>query len=181
MRLIGVDGFSGAGKTTLASELLAVEPALTVVSLESFYLGWDGLAAGPRRAHEQVVLPLTGGEVPVVEPWDWRHDRLAPPRPRPVGPLTVLEGCGAGARPLRDGFSLLIWVDADPAERERRLHAREDWELYAPHRAAFEHQERALAAAQGSRAAADLSVTRGPDGEWLTGRPDGSGSVPSRP
>ena len=114
VRLLGIDGFSGAGKTTLAVELRRADPTVTVLSLETFYLGWDGLAAGPRRAHEQLVGPLTRGEVPVVEPWDWRHDRVAPRRRRPVGPLVVLEGCGAGAQPLRAALSLLVWVDADP-------------------------------------------------------------------
>ena len=181
VRLLGVDGFSGAGKTTLATDLHRADPTLTVLEIETFYLGWDGLAAGPRRAHEQVVLPLERGEVPVVEPWDWRHDRVARPRRRPVGPVVVLEGCGAGARPLRDAFSLLVWVDADPAEREHRLHDRDDWESYAPHRAAFERQEQALAATEGTRAAADVVVTRASDGTWLRGRPDDPESVRSGP
>jgi hypothetical protein len=150
-----------------------------VLSIETFYLGWEGLAAGPPRAHEQVVLPLIRGDVPVVEPWDWRHDRVAHPRPRPVGPVVVLEGCGAGARPLRDAFSLLVWVDAEPAERERRLHARDDWALYAPHRSTFERQEQELAATEGTRAAADVVVTHAVDGTWFTSdaHPDGMGTV----
>jgi hypothetical protein len=168
VRLLGIDGFSGAGKTTLAVELRRADPTVTVLSLETFYLGWDGMAAGPGRAVAQLVAPLTRGEVPVVEPWDWRHDRVAVPRRRPVGPLVVLEGCGVGARPLRGALSLLVWVDADPADRERRLHARDDWPVYAPHRAAFERQEQALAAADGTRAAADVVVTRGGDGSWTT-------------
>jgi hypothetical protein len=179
VRLIGVDGFSGAGKTTLAVDLRRADPTLTVLSVETFYLGWEGLAAGPRRARDQVVLPLSRGDVPVVEPWDWRHDRVAPARPRPVGPVVVLEGCGAGARSLRDALSLLVWVDADPAERERRLRARDDWALYAPHRASFERQEQELAAADGTRAAADVVVTRAADGTWFAAdaHPDGMGTV----
>jgi uridine kinase len=179
--VLGVDGFSGAGKTTLATDLRRADPTLTVLSLETFYLGWDGLAAGPPRAHEQLVLPLRRGEVPVVEPWDWRHDRVAPARPRPVGPVVVLEGCGAGARPLRDAFSLLVWVDADPAVRERRLLERDDREIYAPHRARFERQEQDLAAAEGTRAAADVVVTRASDGTWFTGRHGHPESVRSGP
>jgi hypothetical protein len=69
-RVLGVDGFSGAGKTTLADDLRRIAPTLSVLSLETFYLCWDGLAAGPQRAYEQVVVPLSRGEVPVVEPWD---------------------------------------------------------------------------------------------------------------
>ena len=166
VRLVGIDGFSGAGKTTLAMALRRADPTVTVLSLETFYLGWAGLAAGPGRAAHQVVAPLARGEVPVVEPWDWRHDRVAPPRRRPVGPLVVVEGCGAGVPPLRGALSLLVWVDAEPAERECRLHARDDWAVYAPHRAAFERQEQALAATHGTRAAADVVVTRAADGSW---------------
>jgi hypothetical protein len=182
VRLLGIDGFSGAGKTTLALDLRRADPTVTVLSIETFYLGWEGLAAGPRRAHEQLVEPLRRGEVPVVEPWDWRHDRVAAPRRRPVGPLVVVEGCGTGAPPLREALSLLVWVDADPDERERRLHARDDWAVYAPHRAAFERQEQALAAAHGTRGAADLVVTRAEDGrltsptdsdEWVRSGRDG--------
>jgi hypothetical protein len=172
VRLLGIDGFSGAGKTTLALALRRADPTLTMLSLETFSLGWDGLAAGPERAHQQLVEPLTRGDVPVVEPWDWRHDRVAPPRRRPVGPVVVVEGCGVGARPLRDALSLLVWVDADPAERERRLRDRDDWPVYEPHRAAFERQEQALAAAHGSRAAADVVVTLCPSG-WVRSGGDG--------
>lgn len=181
VRLLGVDGFSGAGKTTLALDLRRADPTVTVLSLEIFYLGWEGLAAGPRRARDQLVGPLDRGEVPVVEPWDWRHDVVAAPRRLPVGPLVVLEGCGAGARVLRDAFSLLVWVDADPAAREHRLHARDDWAAYAPHRATFERQEQTLAAVEGTRGAADVVVTRTADGRWLTGRPGGGESVRSGP
>ena len=182
VRLLGIDGFSGAGKTTLALDLRRADPTVTVLSIETFYLGWEGLAAGPRRAHAQLVEPLRRRDVPVVEPWDWSHDRVAAPRRRPVGWLVVVEGCGAGAPPLREALSLLVWVDADPAERERRLHARDDWAVYAPHRAAFERQEQALAATHGTRAAADVVVTRDVDGrltsptdsdEWVRSGRDG--------
>ncbi|HEY2190692.1 MAG TPA: hypothetical protein VGH76_00120 [Actinomycetospora sp.] len=156
------------GKTSLALHLRRADPTITVLSLETFYLGWEGLAAGPRRAVEQLVEPLGRGEVPVVEPWDWRHDRVSCPRRRPVGSLVVLEGCGAVARPLRDALDLAVWVDADPAERERRLRDRDDWAVYAPHRDSFARQEQELAATAGSRAAADLVVTRSADGTWST-------------
>jgi hypothetical protein len=182
VRMLGIDGFSGAGKTTLALDLRRADPTTTVLSIETFYLGWDGLAAGPRRAREQLADPLRRGEVPVVEPWDWRHDRVAAPRRRPVGALVVVEGCGTGAPPLREALSLLVWVDADPDERERRLRGRDDWTVYAPHRAAFERQEQALAATHGTRAAADVVVTRAADGrlssptsgdEWVRSWRDG--------
>lgn len=178
--LVVVDGFSGAGKTTLAAELRRAgasaatgddaDRSITVQSIEAFYLGWDGLAAGPDRAYAQLVEPLARGEVPVVSPWDWRHDRVAPPHRRVVSGLLVVEGVGAAARPLRDAASLSVWVDAGPDERERRLARRADWADYRPYRAAFERQEQALAAAEGTRDAVDVVLRR--DAElWVRSGP----------
>ncbi|MFC5060894.1 uridine kinase family protein [Actinomycetospora atypica] len=161
-----VDGFSGAGKTTLATELRRADRSVTVQSIEAFYLGWDGLAAGPGRAYAQLVEPLARGEVPMVAPWDWRHDRVAPARRRVVSGLLVVEGVGAAARPLRDAASLSVWVDAEPDERERRLAGRADWADYRPRRAAFERQEQALAAEEGTRDAVDV-VLRRERGMWV--------------
>ena len=58
--LIAVDGFSGAGKTTLATELAAALRAHHTVSLfhlEDVYPGWDGLADGIAYFSEQVAAP----------------------------------------------------------------------------------------------------------------------------
>ena len=76
----------------------------------------------------------------------------------------VLEGCGAGARRLRELQDLTIWVDADPEERETRLRRREDWPLYAPHREAFEQAEQELARRDRTREEADVVLRVTPDG-----------------
>lgn len=182
-RLVGVDGFSGSGKTTLATALAACD-GVTVVSIEMFYRGWSGLADGVGRALEQLVEPLVRGGTPVVRPWDWDHDREGPPtRPDLPGDVVVLEGCGAGARPLRRHQALTVWVHADPAVREERLRARDDWPVHAPHRAAWERRERLLEERERTAAAADLVVSLDPDGavhvigpaaegpDWVRSRP----------
>lgn len=161
-----MDGFSGAGKTTLARELRRADRDVTVQSIEAFYLGWDGLVAGPGRAAEQLVDPLRRGVVPEVAPWDWRRGEVAPARRRVVSGLLVLEGVGAAARPLREAASLSVWVDTPAAERDARLRERDDWATYAPHRAAFEAQEQALAVSEGTRDAVDLVVTHD-GGKWV--------------
>lgn len=162
-RLVGVDGFSGSGKTTLAAALGA-RPGVTVVSLEIFSPGWSGLAAGVGRALDQLVVPLLRGETPVVRPWDWEHDREGVPTRLEASGVVVLEGCGAGAGALRRHQDLTVWVEADAAARDRRLRARGDWALYAPHRSAWGHQEQALEARERTAAHADLVVTVDPDG-----------------
>ncbi|GAA4885106.1 hypothetical protein [Actinomycetospora straminea] len=166
--LIGVDGFSGAGKTALAGDL-AQHDEVTVVSVEEFYLGWEGLAEAPARALAGLVEPLHHGETPRWRPWDWEHDREGPEQERPVTTrVVVLEGCGAGARALREHQALTVWVDADPSVRERRLRTREDWPLYAPHRDAWRRTEQALAEREELPGAADLVVRRHPDGSLDT-------------
>ncbi|GAA4783633.1 hypothetical protein GCM10023200_16380 [Actinomycetospora chlora] len=162
--LVGIDGFSGAGKTALAQDLARHED-VSVVSIEEFYLGWEGLEVGPERARAGLVEPLRERRTPRWRAWDWDHDREGPERDRPVRtPVVVLEGCGAGARVLREHQALTVWVDADPDERERRLRAREDWALYAPHRDVWRAREEALAVREGLPEGADLVVRRHPDG-----------------
>ena len=162
--LVGVDGFSGAGKTAL-SEALGRREGIQVVSIEEFYPGWDGLAQGPARAVEGLVEPLRDRRTPRWRSWDWEHDREGAETERPLpGPVVVLEGCGAGARVLRAHQALTVWVDAAPQERERRLREREDWPLYEPHREAWQHREHALAVQEGLPEAADALVRYHPDG-----------------
>lgn len=162
--LVGIDGFSGAGKTALAEDL-ARHDEITVVSIEEFYVGWAGLAEGPARAVAGLVEPLRRGETPRWRPWDWEHDTEGPAQDRPLSStVVVLEGCGAGARVLREHEALTVWVDADAQEREGRLRDREDWPLYAPHRDAWRRTEQALAEREGLPGAADVVVRRRADG-----------------
>ncbi|MFC5136953.1 hypothetical protein ACFPK1_01800 [Actinomycetospora rhizophila] len=162
--LVGVDGFSGAGKTALAEDL-AVHSDITVISIEEFYLGWAGLAEGPARAVAGLVEPLRRGEHPRWRAWDWEHGTEGPERERPIRTrVVVLEGCGAGARVLRGHEALTVWIDADPDEREGRLRDREDWPLYAPHRDAWWRAEHGLAEREGLPGAADVVVRRGANG-----------------
>lgn len=170
--LVGIDGFSGAGKTVLA-QLLGEQPGIAVVSIEEFFLGWTGLAAGIERARHGLVEPLRRGETPCWRPWDWVRGEEGEPQPRPITmPVVLLEGCGAGARSLREVQAATWWVDATAEERERRLRAREDWPEYAAHRESWRRQEQELADAEDTPDSADLVL------RW---RVDGSLSVATSP
>ena len=166
--LVGIDGFSGAGKTALAEDL-GEHGDIAVVSIEEFYLGWAGLAEGPGRAVDGLVEPLRRGATPRWRAWDWEHGAEGPERERPLtARVVVLEGCGAGARVLRVHEAHTVWVDATPHEREGRLRSREDWPLYAPHRDAWRRTEQALAEREGLPGAADVVVRRRADGSVET-------------
>jgi hypothetical protein len=145
LRLVTVDGFSGAGKTQLAGALAAALGGAPVVHLDDLYPGWDGLAAAVPLAVEWVATPLVAG----------RFAQWVLTRPAEV---VLLEGCGAGTGALRPYTSTAIWVRASAAARDRRLRARPDWAGYAPHRDRWAAQESALHGADRTWEHADVVV-----------------------
>ncbi|GHD16268.1 adenylate kinase [Nocardiopsis kunsanensis] len=148
VRVVAVEGRSGAGKSTVAAHLrgalAARGEAVHVLTMEDLYAGWEGLAEGARVLRTRVLAPLARGEEPVWHRWDWEHGRRSAepsclPEPVARGGVLVVEGTGSGVSPAL--LDLLVWVHAPEGERSRRLDAREDAQLYAPHRAAWATQE----------------------------------------
>jgi hypothetical protein len=167
--VVALDGPSGAGKTRLALALAARVPGAAVVHLDDLYPGWDGLDAAVPLLAEQVLVPLAGTSPIAVPTWDWERDEpgarrtltaLGPPRPAVV----LVEGAGAGARPVAPHLAGLIWVEAADDVRRRRALAR-DGDSYAPHWLRWARQETAHFRREGTRARADLvlDTSDGPD------------------
>lgn len=153
MRLVVLDGPAGSGKTTLAAQL-GVALGAQVVHLDDLYEGWeDGPDGGARRLRERVLEPLASGRPGRYDRYDWVEGRWAESHAVPPAPFLVVEGCGAGAQAV-DGFDrLLVWVEADDAERLRRglerdgEHAREHWLRWMADEAAHYARERTRARA----------------------------------
>jgi cytidylate kinase len=148
-----VDGRSGSGKTRLAAALVAARPVAQLLRLDDLYPGWDGLAAGYRMLHDDVLAASD----PSWRRWDWvagapaeRH------RIDPAAPL-VVEGAGALGRATRPYAALAVWVELDGATRKRRALAR-DGDAYAPHWDRWAAQEAAFIAAEQPARLADLVV-----------------------
>jgi len=163
-RVVAVDGPSGSGKTTLAAALLAALArrgcSAAVLHLDDVYPGWDGLAATVPLLVDGVLAPLAAG-TPAGHPrWDWAADRadLTGLVPVPAADVLVVEGAGAGSRAAAPLLSLLVWVDAAEPVRRARALAR-DGEGYRPHWERWAAQERALFAAEGTAARADVLVS----------------------
>ena len=129
--IIGIDGRSGTGKTSLATqleqELTAAGHSVHVLHLDDFYPGWDGLAAGADIAR-RIAADLRAGRASSYEAWDWEHGITGATIRVPLAP-TIIEGCGA----IEAEADLAIWI-ADPGEDERRHRAlARDGQTYAPH------------------------------------------------
>jgi len=160
LKIICVDGRSGAGKTTLAREVVRQDPRIAVIALESFYRGWDGLMAGPPRLVQQVLRPWVAGLPARARQWNWQEmtwERELVSMPRPRSGLVLIEGCAAGAQIFESFMAGLVWLEAPITERYERAMAR-DGKVFEPHWEKWAAQEAQYIAREEPRQRADLTL-----------------------
>jgi uridine kinase len=160
-RVVGVDGPSGAGKTTLAAAVARClgdddRPA-PVVHLDDIYPGWDGLADAVPRLLEWVLEPLAAGLPARYRRFDWPADEYAEWHDVGAGGVLVVEGVTCGARACTPYLSLLVWVDA-PRDLRFRRGIERDGEAYRPYWERWARQEDVHFAAEDTRRRADVVV-----------------------
>lgn len=161
--LVGVDGRSGSGKTSLASEVAAVlegrSVAVALAEVEAFVPGWDGLADGVRRVAERLLAPVRDRGWAELAPWDWHAGRWSPPARIPArgcADVLLLVGCGSTSAPCAPLLDVSVWLDLDEGERRRRVTRREGdpgawWRAWA-------RQEGLLLAERDSARLADVRI-----------------------
>lgn len=131
VRLVGVDGHAGSGKSTftgrLACALGADVPVLHLDDLATHEepFGWTG------RMLTQVIEPLGHGRDAAYRPYDWDLRRFLAPRVLPAAPVILVEGVGAGRRALRPYLAALLWMDRRAEESWARGRARDGAALTA--------------------------------------------------
>lgn len=155
--VVGIDGRSGAGKTTFGTEL-ASTLGWPLLSTDDLAPGWDGLAESVERVTHWVLRPLADGRRARWQRFDWSGGREGDWVEVPGSQGLVVEGCGIGAEPSRSLLSTLIWLDVPYVLRRARLEARADWPSYRPHAAAWALQERALLRRSATAARADIVI-----------------------
>jgi hypothetical protein len=160
-RLVCVDGPSGSGKTSFAGRLATALGGPPVLQMDDVYPGWDGLAAIVPLLRDRIVTPLAASLPARYRRWDWERGEYAEEHNLGTPPLLVVEGVGAGSRPVAGRTALLVWLEAPREERFRRGIAR-DGENYRPHWERWARQEQAHFAADGTRARADLRLDGAP-------------------
>lgn len=110
VRLIGVDGHAGSGKTTFAARLAHALGDVPVLHLDDIS-SHDALFGWTDRLFTQVIDPLSRGETARYTPYDWQARRFGTPRPLPPAPVVLVEGVGAGRRALRPRLAHLVWME----------------------------------------------------------------------
>jgi len=132
--LIAIDGPSGAGKTTLSTQL-AHRLAAQVVQVDDFYRSTSERTVADRaetgwefdlgRLKEQVLVPLSAGRPGSYQRYDWPTDHLADWREVHPG-IVFVEGVYSLRSDLRGFYSFSIWVACNPATCLGRMLERED-------------------------------------------------------
>ncbi|MFC9132922.1 uridine kinase [Streptomyces sp. NPDC057099] len=172
VRLVGVDGHAGSGKSTFAEQLAGALGGAPVLRLDDIasheeLFGWTG------RLLDQVIEPLADGRTARYAPYDWRARRFGPPLPLPPAPVILVEGVGAGRRALRPRLALLLWMELPREEAWARGRSRdgeeqrEFWDGWVP-------AERRHFADDPSRPFADLLVRQGDKGYEVFPGPAGT-------
>ncbi|MEV7729510.1 hypothetical protein AB0P15_33060 [Streptomyces sp. NPDC087917] len=128
VRVIGVDGHAGSGKSTFAGRLaqaLGGAPVLRLddVATHEELFGWE------RRLREEVLEPLSAGRTAHWAPYDWVERRFGPPRALEPAPVLIVEGVGAGRRALRPWLARLLWMETPRAQSWGRGRNRDGREL----------------------------------------------------
>jgi uridine kinase len=126
IRLIGVDGPSGGGKSTLAAAL-AAELEAPIIEIDDF-VSWEHFARWWPRFETQVLTPLLAGADAVYQArdWsDWYGSSLGTWKTVPWQPIVILEGVTCTRRAAADRLAFRVWVDAPPEVRLARGLARD--------------------------------------------------------
>lgn len=153
---IGIDGFGGSGKTSLARLLASVIAGAQWVSVDDF--------AGPgvptwdfERFVAQVVQPLNDGRPARYERRGWGADQGGWVTVR-TGGLLIVEGVSSTDSRADVDWDLTVWVHTEPAERRRRIRLRDDAATLARWESDWWPSERAYAADQDPAGRADVVV-----------------------
>ncbi|MFI8852934.1 uridine kinase [Streptomyces sp. NPDC053499] len=179
VRLVGLDGHAGSGKTTLArrlSQLLGGAPVLHLDDLASH----EALFGWTERLTRQVLEPLGRGEPARYVMYDWVAGAYTTEAVLPPAPVVLVEGVGAGRAALRPLLACLLWSDMAAEDAWRRGRRRDGpgqrgfWARWVP-------AERAHFAADPSRPFADFLVRE--TGEGRTGYEvrESAGEAPDAP
>ncbi|MFJ9661194.1 uridine kinase [Streptomyces griseoflavus] len=176
VRLVGVDGHAGSGKSTFAGRLAGALDGAPVLRLDDVasheeLFDWTG------RLLRQVIRPLGRGETAHCSAYDWRTRRFGPPRPLPPAPVILVEGVGAGRRALRPYLALLLWMDLPREESWARGRAR-DGEEQREFWEGWVRAEREHFAGDPTRPFADLLVRQRGEGYEVLPGPAGTAEPP---
>jgi hypothetical protein len=122
IRIIGVDGPQGAGKSTLGRRI-ATRGGTALIQMDDF-VSWVDLVGWWPRFEAQVLGPLLSGSDAHYQVRDWENDEFGSSlngwKTVTWSPVVVLEGLTCTRAAAADRLAYRIWVDAPDEVRLRR-------------------------------------------------------------
>jgi len=161
VRIIGIDGPAGAGKSTLARAISDLSGA-PVIEIDDF-LTWTSLESWWPRFVAEILDPLARGVDLEYRARDWWGDRDGDsllPETKHVAwsPIVIIEGVSVTRAVAADRYALRVWVEAPADERLRRGIAR-DGEDQRAQWLAWQELEDEFFRSDGTRARADIHLS----------------------
>lgn len=162
VRLVAVDGPSGAGKThfadRLAGALREAGAEVTVVRTDDLLDGWDDQFTFWPRLEERVLAPLRQGRPGAYQPYDWERGRFEGRRVSvPARGVVILDGVSSARAVVRPELTLAVFVTV-PDELGLARAVKRDGEALRPYLERWRRRERPHFAADATAACVDLVV-----------------------
>ena len=157
--LIGIEGYGGSGKTTIAQKLAALLGSAFVISIDEFIVkeklaerSWDSGVFDRDRLERQILRPAQHGQPIAYQRLDWATNTLGDPIAIPAVTYLIVEGISVYHPSIERYYGFKIWIEAPLATAQAHGHARDGssehaayWELWAQNDVAYKqkhHPER---------------------------------------
>jgi uridine kinase len=133
VRLVAIDGPTGAGKTTFARRLavaLSEQVDVEVVPTDAFLRGWSPPLSVWPELRSDVLDRLHSGQPGSYRPYDWTTNRVGEASVKVRVPdVLILEGVTSAREAVRAELSFGVFVAGDVTRRFARSLARDGEEI----------------------------------------------------
>lgn len=130
--IVGISGFAGAGKSTLARALVARLDGAVRMRGDDFLdptrshrrsSDWDGVER--ERLVVEVLEPFRAGRTGTFRRYDWSARILGAPEPLPTGRILIVDQIGLFHPEALAALDLTVWCDTAPETAQQRGMARD--------------------------------------------------------